>query len=138
MRSRGTAWMLGLTSDNCNPAVMSSPPLPSQAKLPATGSSAACLPRPRDRHLLVRGWSAGAGAGATPLVAASSSSGPACCHHYSVATAPSLRAASTSSRRGGGAGLDALTVTASAVRSPVPTSPRDPNPACRFKYPLDD
>ncbi|XP_066316005.1 uncharacterized protein [Miscanthus floridulus] len=90
---------------------MSSLPLPSHAKLPATGASA-CLPRPRDRHLLVRGWSAATVAAATPLVASSSSSGPACCHHYSVATAPSLRASSTSPRR---RGLDALTVTASAV-----------------------
>ncbi|XP_066381295.1 uncharacterized protein [Miscanthus floridulus] len=90
---------------------MSSPPLSSHAKLPTTGASA-CHPRPRDRHLLVRGWSVAA---ATPLVAMSSSSGPACCHHYSVATAPSLRASSASPRRAGGAGLDALTVTASAV-----------------------
>ncbi|CAD6236233.1 unnamed protein product [Miscanthus lutarioriparius] len=91
---------------------MSSPPLSSHAKLPTTGASA-CHPRPRDRHLLVRGWSVAA---ATPLVATSSSSGPACCHHYSVATAPSLRASSFASpRRAGGAGLDALTVAASAV-----------------------
>jgi len=124
---------------------MSSLPLPSHAKLSATGASA-CLPRPRDRHLLVRGWSAATVAAATPLVASSSSSGPACCHHYSVATAPSLRASSSASpRRAGGAGLDALTVAASAVRSLVPASPRGPNPsqlllatqrACRFKYPL--
>ena len=104
---------------------MSSPPLSSHAKLPTTGASA-CHPRPRDRHLLVRGWSAATVAAATPLVASSSSSGPACCHHYSVATAPSLRASSASPRR---RGLDALTVTASAVRSPVPASPRGPNPA---------
>ncbi|XP_066310098.1 uncharacterized protein [Miscanthus floridulus] len=91
---------------------MSSPPLSSHAKLPTTVASA-CHPRPRGRHLLVRCWSVAA---ATPLVATSSSSGPACCHHYSVATAPSLRASSSASpRRAGGAGLDALTVTASAV-----------------------